>query len=201
MQPLETDILEFIHDRFEAAVHPSVLDLLAAPVLGTPRVQRAVLYLSDGSLSMLKHYAECARHDVSQVLERAEYVLGIPELALRIRDCRAPMSSTYPPQDRPAEPSPEVSDRAATGRRGTDPTRCNRHQPGRPRINLEDLRGARFRLGDAHYVVLDEPGPRLLVRCARRCDNVISIMRLPVIFVVEQLSEHIDLTDAEAVEW
>ena len=53
------------------------------------------------------------------------------------------------------------------------------------------LEGRSFTLGDAHYVIArDQPHPRQ-VRCYRRVRERVMLVRLPLVFVLEQLADEV----------
>jgi hypothetical protein len=185
MRPLEPDVLRFVRERFQPEAFDEAISVLHRDALSRPRVQRAVLYLSGGSLAMLEHYAALALRDLDQLLERAEYVLDVAEAPLRIRDF------VKSPGDRTGS--------TASWRERAGPARA----PGAPaarrfQIHADQLKGASFYLGMARYVVIGQPDEHLLLPCVRRSDNVMSLMHLPLMFVMEQICEHIDLADVGA---
>lgn len=186
MRPLESDVLQFIHDQFPTEAFDQVVDALGCDALSTPHVQRAVLYLSGGSLAMLRHYAALARQDLAGLIERAEYVLEAAPAPLEVREFVEPLQ----PQDARAA----SQDPAPRGRAGPMRAPRNRKQI-RFRLSAEQVKGERFYLGTARYLVIGEPDENLLVPCVRRSGNVISLMHLPLLFVAEQICEHIDLAD------
>jgi hypothetical protein len=67
----EEDISWFIHRHFNADDITAVYEVLQASVFRTKRVIRAVLFLSNGSLSFLRHYARASLIDVRSVLVEA----------------------------------------------------------------------------------------------------------------------------------
>lgn len=189
MRPLSDDIVEFIRQNFSAQDVPTVLKLLDRHDLTTPRVQRALLYLSGGSLSMLQHYVASAALDVREILLRAEYVMNVSSKPMRVRSMALPFNTTQ-----------EEEPPASRHRRGARPVpkRTERHPPGlrdqdASAAGHRHLIGMRFELGSAEYVVATEQANRSSVRCYRKSGNVVTIVHLPFVFVMEQLSEHIDL--------
>jgi hypothetical protein len=53
------------------------------------------------------------------------------------------------------------------------------------------LEGRAFTLGDAHYVIArDQPQARQ-VRCYRRVGERVTLVRLPLVFVLEQLADEV----------
>ena len=191
MRPLKPDIEDFIRHRFALNDIHQVAEILSDPALTSTRVQRAVLYLSDGSLSMLKHFAESARADVRDVLVAAEYALGTDDRPIPVRS----MSDPFPELPRLAftvvsnDPSDEPVGPAPSRRFG--PMRVDqRTQQGRFHGHLAN---STFRLGKVVYVVTAEQFDPRLVRCYRQVGNVVSIVLLPLVFVLEQLSEAIEM--------
>lgn len=190
MRPFSQDIVDFIERKFQPAEVPKVLAVLEqnADVLSTPRVQRSVLFLSDGSLTMLKHYAATAALDVREILTRAEYVIGVAPLPMPIRSMSRPFAVAGEADDA-GRPESAGTVTAPDGADGPAPKRAERPEAGLHGY----LVGERFRLGNAEYSVTAEQRHPACVRCLRRADNVVSIVHLPLVFVMEQLSEHIEL--------
>ncbi len=85
------DIVQFVHRHFDRRVIATVYGMLEG--LTTPRVIRAVLYLSDGSITMLKHYVEAAQTDVRQVLTWAECVVDVAPEPMFVRDMSIPFTA------------------------------------------------------------------------------------------------------------
>ena len=182
---LSEDIVDYIHARFSPDDVPKVLEILHAyaNVLSTPRVQRSVLFLADGSLTMLRHYTATAALDVREILTRAEYVVGVSQTPMPIRS----MSQPFPAQQTLQTPPPEVEE-APEGRMPA-------LAAGRKPVSglHQHLVGESFTLGNVDYDVMPGQEHPQCVRCRRRSGNVVSIVHLPLVFVMEQLSEHIEL--------
>jgi len=85
------DIIQFVHQHFDRRVISSVYRLLDG--LTTPRVIRAVLYLSGGSITLLKHYVEAAKDDVRQVITWAECVVDVTPEPMFVRDMSIPFTA------------------------------------------------------------------------------------------------------------
>jgi hypothetical protein len=85
------DIIHFVHHHFDRRVISSVYQLLDG--LTTPRVIRAVLYLSGGSIALLKHYVEAAKADVRQVITWAECVVDVSPEPMFVRDMSIPFTA------------------------------------------------------------------------------------------------------------
>lgn len=90
MRVLTDDIIQFVHSRFSPRDINSVWATLTMADIDTPRVVRSVLFLSDGSVTVLKHYVDMARRDVRQVLTWAECVVDVGPDPLWARDMSKP---------------------------------------------------------------------------------------------------------------
>ncbi|MEQ8860138.1 MAG: hypothetical protein RIC56_15960 [Pseudomonadales bacterium] len=204
MRPFSDDIVEFIEQCFHADDVPKAIEVLRnnGHVLSTPRVQRAVLFLSGGSLAMLRHYVTAAALDVREILLRAEYVLDVTPEPMRVRSLAdgfrydnpvpAPLHTPLhtPTTAEHGEPMRSASRPAA-------PQRALRKVTAQPAYRHQQLVDRRFLLGDVLYTITTEQLHDDCVRCLRCCGNVVSIVHLPLIFVLEQLSEeHIELSGA-----
>jgi len=134
---------------------------------------------------MLKHYAATAALDVREILTRAEYVIGVAPMPMPIRS----MSRPFAVLGESSRAGSREASAASGAPRGPLPQRSER-----PERRLHGyLVGERFKLGDAEYSVSADQSHPTCVRCLRRADNVVSIVHLPLVFVMEQLSEHIEL--------
>lgn len=180
MRPLSDDIVAFIRTRFRGEDEATVHQLLDNDAVSTPRVQRSVLYLSGGSLSMLKHYVNVASTDVREVILRAEYVLDVAEHPMPVRNMAEPFEESAAPMPPPRRRRPHP----APGKR----------DPGSPRFTPQ-LAHRRFSLGKVSYVVSARQFSDLNVRCYRHCGHTVSIVSLPLVFVMERLSERIELQE------
>lgn len=179
MRPLNDDIVAFIRARFRDEDEKTVLQILDNHAVSTPRVQRSVLFLSGGSLSMLKHYVNVASTDVREVILRAEYVLDVAEHPMPVRKMSEPFEqSAAPMSPRRAGPHPAPRSRDI----------------GAPRFTPQ-LAHRRFSLGKVAYVVSARQFSDLQVRCYRHCGHTVSIVTLPLVFVMERLSERIELQE------
>ena len=168
MGKLLDDVVQFIEQRFARKDVQIVYGLLGNEEL-TPRVMRAVLYLSDGNLSLLKHYVtECTVH-VGEILANAECMIGVAE---PIRDLSLPFDHERN-LGRGRRNKPQ---------RATAKARHNQH-----------LVGQRFHLGDAVYLISNKQAHPNCVRCYRTMGTVSSIVALPLLFVMEQIAEPIEL--------
>jgi len=92
MQTLTEDIVQFVHTRFPRTDIVKVYSALADGGIRTPRVIRAVLFLSGGSMALLHHYIGCAITDVRRVLTWAEYVVDVSEEPMWVRDLSKPFT-------------------------------------------------------------------------------------------------------------
>jgi hypothetical protein len=181
MAAFPDDFARFIDTHFHSNDVPRVYEIIAGAALKTPRVGRAVLLLSNGSLTLLRHYAELAATDVASLLRQAEYVEGVTELPMQVRDLNKPFTPDdhMRPLARPARRGPM---------RAEDSARCaNFHR---------QLVGRVFSLGDVDYIVAARQTNARTVRCFRRDRNIVGIVALPLLFVLEQLAERIDIGEA-----
>ncbi|NKB98739.1 MAG: hypothetical protein GKR90_09645 [Pseudomonadales bacterium] len=139
----------------------------------TPRVLRSVLYLADGSVSMLKHYAARAQSDIREIVLAAEYETGISATPMRLRDMSLPFGHEQ----------------------NLGPNWQRRGPAKAPRKVLfhEELIGERFKLGDVRYVVLKEQTSASHVFLRRYAELNSRVVKLPLIFVLEQLAETIEM--------
>lgn len=138
----------------------------------TPRVQRCVLYLANGSLSMLKHYADAARDDIREIVLAAEYETELSETPIMQRDMSQPFDH------------PDNLGGAGAPRKVSVPKR---------QVHHADLVGERFKLGEVRYVVIREQ-PSVSHVYLRRYEELNSkVVKLPLMFVMEQLAEVIDM--------
>ncbi len=177
------DIEQFVRLRFGSANYEHVKKLLSQPAVSTPRVMRSVLFLSDGSMSMLKHYISEAEKDVRLVLVDAEYASGISEEPLYLRDMCAPFSDEK-------NLGAKSCGRHTTNQKRFD-TQASAHQKGTHHKNIS---GSVFYLGEAQYSIVENQSTRAYVNCKRRTAQSTTVVRLPLIFVLEQLAESVEIT-------
>lgn len=186
MRPLQDDIVEFIHSSFRPQDVPRVFEILQdnADLLSTPRVQRSVLFLSGGSLSMLRHYVTTAELNLPEVLIRAEHVLDVATAPMPIRSMAEKFNcfDAGTPADAAEPAATPVPERKA-------PRRAGNKGLAQGSVGQKLLAGGRFMLRDVEYIVTTEQHHRDRVRCLRLSGNVVSIVHLPLVFVMEQLSE------------
>jgi len=92
MRVLTDDIVQFVHSRFSADHITTVYAIILDAQIDSPRLARAVLYLSGGSVTVLKHYVARAIIEPREVLTWAEYVLDVGPEPMRIRDMSQPFT-------------------------------------------------------------------------------------------------------------
>jgi hypothetical protein len=184
----EADISWFIDRHFNRGDLASVYEVLEAGVFRTPRVTRAVLFLSNGSLSLLRHYARASVLDVRSVLVHAEYVAGVSEMPMQVRDMSLPLW-----HERNRGPESSESSVIRLGFAPYTPDR-SREVASTPNHHPQ-LVGRRFKLGKIHYLVANRQSNNRRVRCFRKDRNAATLVELPLAFVVEQVAERIEITD------
>jgi len=178
MGNLSDDVVQFVEQRFAQKDVQVVFGLLENEEL-TPRVMRAGLYLSDGSLSLLKHYVtECTVH-VGEILATAECMIGVVE---PIRDLSLPFNHERNLAEDQFETNPGPK----------NPSRKPQRASARSHYHTA-LAEHRFQLGDAIYLVSNRQAHPSYVRCYRMTGTVSRIVTLPLLFVLEQLAERIEL--------
>ena len=62
-------------------------------------------------------------------------------------------------------------------------------------VVYSNLHGRGFRLGDVQYVVAHQQAHPTRVRCYREYGNVVTVVNLPLIFVLEQLADEVRLEE------
>ncbi len=179
-----SDIAQFVRLRFGSGNYEHVKKLLSQPAVSTPRVMRSVLFLSNGSLSMLKHYICEAEKDVRAVLVDAEYASGISEEPLYLRDMCAPFSDEKNLGAKSCDRHPTNQKRPDTG--------SSAHQKS---PHHKNICGSVFYLGKAQYSILEHQPTRAYVYCERLTAQSTTVVRLPLIFVLEQLAESVEITE------
>ncbi len=186
----EDDIAWFIDRHFNHDDVASVHEVLEASVFRTLRVTRAVLFLSNGSLSLLRHYARASVLDVRGVLVHAEFVVGVSEMPMQVRDMTLPL---WHPRNRGSGPSSEDMRSRAHALPAAVPV-TSRHIE-RTQSHHGHLVGRTFRLGKIHYLVASKQPNNRRVRCFRKENTVASLVELPLAFVLEQVAERIEITE------
>ena len=185
---IPVDVVQFVERRFPPQHAAEILEILSDELLTTSRLMRAVLYLADGSLSLLKHYvAECERN-TGDVLMHAEYVVGVTEQPMPVRDMSLPFfhENTLGPCWMGA------TDLASSNGARHGPRRRLRDEE---MIHHEYLAGRRFHLGQATYLVAMAQPNANYVRCYREKEKVSRVVKLPLVFVLERFAEHIDIAE------
>jgi hypothetical protein len=183
---LEGDIGWFIDRHFHKKDLQAVFDVLEAGVFRTPRVTRSVLFLSNGSLSLLRHYARASVLDVRSVLAHAEHVAGDVEMPMQVRDMSLPLwHERNLASDGSFEGRSEGSTAGETTTKGAD--RSARHHAY--------VVNRWFKLGKVDYLVASRQPNSRRVRCFRKARSVVTLVELPLAFVLEQLAERIEITD------
>ena len=204
MELLAPDIVDFVENRFSLKHRQRVAEILDRTEITTPRVVRAVLYLSDGSISLLEHYAAECQLDVRRILSRAEYLTGVSVEPLFVRDMSLPFTHERNLGLQPLRATVSTVSMESTVSRSRREQEIVVAEPGRVRqprrAGRKDtpdyhphLASQTFWLGEVKYVIGEKQPYKDLVRCYRQQQTVIRIVRLPLIFVMEQLAEHIDV--------
>lgn len=168
---LPPDVVRYVEINYPHNTHARIRDYLDD--LGTPRVQRSVLYLANGSMSMFEHYAAEAVTDTREVIVEAEYETRISETPIPMRD----MSKPFNHQDNLGKAMRKGPKRAA-------PKQITHHT---------ELINERFMLGEARYVVMRKQPSASHVYLRRYKGTQTKVVRLPKIFVMEQVAETIEL--------
>lgn len=190
MRLIPDDIVRFVDRHFHQNDLPAVRAVLQDPVFQTARVLRAALYLSGGSLTLLKHYAAECTADVREVLTRAEYVLGMSEMPMAVRDMSLPFEETGGATVEPPRLRPRRSNvKALVMKLGPKAVRSTARTSYHGYIV-----GWKFTLGDVLYTVASEQPRRDKVWCFRSDRSVTSLVALPLDFVVAHVAESIELT-------
>jgi hypothetical protein len=154
--------------------------------VSTPRVMRAVLYLSSGSLSLLEHYVNECNADVRGILTSAEYEIDVNGEHMHVRDMSLPFTDERNLGRGGLKKSLIVVGQGASGSRGST-------DPGLQSTHHAYLVQRSFKLGQATYLVArGQPHPDR-VYCYRRNGTVARLVKLPLSFVLEQLAERIEL--------
>ena len=192
------DVVEFVEARFAPRDFAEVFKTLAQDVFSAPRVMRAALFLADGDLQLLKHYARTCATDPSDVLVRAEFVIG----ATRDPLCAADFSELYRPgQLAGGGPLPGPAPVAARPAQRAKP-KVPVSKPGSPQDQRHPhLRDKEFALGSATYVVASEQPSGQYVYCHRNEGESSRLVRLPYVFVMDRLAERIELKSTDFTEF
>ena len=181
------DIEQFVRSRFNAEHHPQVTELLRCPAVSTPRVMRSVLYLANGSITMLQHYVKEAEKDVRMIVVEAEYVTEVSAEPLYMRDMSLPFMES-------GNLGPKACGQRAVRKTPTCTTGPTARADSQGAAHHEEIWGRVFHLGDVEYTVLEDQPSRAYVNCQRSLGGHSSKVRLPLLFVFEQLAETVEIT-------
>jgi len=188
---LPDDVELFIEQRFDEDDVIVVREWINIPELTTLRIIRSVLFLSNGSLSLLRHFIDECAQSVTGILVEAEYTSGVSDEPLLVRDMSLPFQhrrnlGRYCFGDKP-QPPERAKRQSASSHTSGGATRMERRSG-------HYLSGQRFYLGDVMYVVARHQ-PRGDPICCYRVDGAsMSPVRLPLMFVLERFAEDIELT-------
>jgi len=147
-----------------------------------------VLFLSNGSLSFLRHYARASLLDVRSVLVEAEYVAGVSEMPMQVRDMSLPL---WHKRNRATDATEAASADVPSAPSSMD---CVRYDADGPTNHHSLLGGRCFQLGRVQYLVATKQANRRRVRCFRKEGTVATLVELPLAFVMEQVAERIEIT-------
>ena len=203
MGAFPTDVVSFIERHFDSRDIPAVYILLESEIIRTPRVMRSVLFLSNGSLSMLEHYMEVCRLDVREVITRAEYVLGVSQEPMLLRSMTEPFQEEHfsdPVFETGRFGSMTAMQPSAVGKapaaveESTAPVKAGpKRVAARPGPHHRNIINCSFKLGEATYLIASSQPRPLQVNCHRKQSNVIGLVTLPLVFVLEQLAEAVEM--------
>ena len=215
MGAFPTDVVSFIERHFDSRDIPAVYILLESEIIRTPRVMRSVLFLSNGSLSMLEHYMEVCRLDVCEVITRAEYVLGVSQEPMLLRSMTEPFQEEHftapvfetgrfgsmtamKPSAVGGAPAagkaPAAVEAPAAAGESTAPAKAGpKRVAARPGPHHRNIINCSFKLGEATYLIASSQPRPLQVNCHRKQSNVIGLVTLPLVFVLEQLAEAVEM--------
>ena len=182
MGALPDDVMYYIEHRFASRDRAAIYEMLNQEHLTTPRVMRSVLFLADGSLSLLAHNIEVCRTDLATILMNAEFVVGVTEMPMPVRDMSLPFT-----------------DEGNLGREMLQPIRVKEAAGPAPGSSSrkaqyhQHLVNEKFVLGKTLYQVCATQRRADKVRCYRREGKSTRVAYLPLVFVLEQLAEHVDI--------
>jgi len=188
MGELPLDVRHYIEQRFSQRDHERVFTLLDQEHLRTPRVIRSVLYLANGSVALLKHHIDVCRNDLAAILMHAEYVVGVSKEPLPVRDMSFPYGDERNVGD-------SLADHLHASSRPPPAPSGRRHSVRRYH---QQLVNETFYLGDVRYVISSIQTHPNEVRCYRFHGLNSRIAQLPLVFVMEQLAETVELAEATA---
>jgi hypothetical protein len=175
----------YIEHRFAKRDRPAVFALLDHEHLRTPRVMRAVLFLANGSLSLLKHNVDVCRRDLATILTNAEFIVGVADKPMPIRDMSLPFNHEGNLGKDLMSPIVTKEALGAAAVKTAPPSQYH-----------QQLVRATFTLGNASYVVASRQRQPDKVRCYRLHGKSTRIVCLPLVFVLEQLAEHVEIEQA-----
>jgi len=190
------DVVRFIEHKFDADDIQTVYRQLDHPGLTSPRVIRSLLYLSNGSISLLKHYLEERLQQGADIVLEAEYVRGVADKPMRARDMSLPfahprnLGRSYLQQPRPTPTTAVRSPHLALPPRGTGRARRDVRQHHLHQHHLH-LIGRKYYLGEAKYVVCRNQDRADVVRCYRVKGTTLRMVNLPLAFVLDHIAEEI----------
>lgn len=185
MGGLPDDIVQFVERRFAQTNREPVYRALETAAVSTPRVMRAVLYLSSGSLSLLERYVGECNEDVRGILTSAEYEADVHGEAMHVRDMSLPFTD-----ERNLGKGGFKKNLVVVGQQGASGSPSD---PEMQPANHAYLVQRSFKLGQATYLVArGQPDPDR-VYCYRKNGTVARLVKLPLSFVLEQLAECIEL--------
>ena len=190
------DVVRFIEHKFDAEDVRAVYKQLDHPDLTTSRVIRSLLYLSNGSISLLKHYLEERLQQGVDIVLEAEYVSGVTDKPMRARDMSLPfehprnLGRCYLQQPRSipttAARSPHLAlPPRSIGRPRRDVRQHHLHQ------HHPHLIGRKYYLGEAKYVVCRNQDRADVVHCYRVKGTTLRMVNLPLAFVLDHIAEEI----------
>jgi len=187
MGELPRDVMLYIEHRFAVEDQSQAIALLDQDHLRTARVLRSVLFLANGSLRLLEHNIDVCRNDLTAILTNAEYIVGAADKPVPIRDMSVPFTD-----ERNLGADFRTLPAAAASRH-----RQPRKAPARKRYH-QQIQRATFKLGFVRYVVAASQHHPDRVKCYRFAGTQNRVSYLPLVFVLEQLAEHVELQEAEA---
>jgi len=177
------DIVRFVELRFGQSGTQEILNLVVDGELCTPRVARSVLFLANGSMSMLRHLITRAEEDVREILVEAEYVTEISEEPMWLRDMSLPF-------DHDNNLGEHLFLDLQIG--GSVERRLPEAQEQRTTL----FASRSFALGEVIYTVLPRQLHVDVVLCRRHAARETSIVQLPWTFVADQFAEYIEAIPA-----
>jgi len=184
MAEFPIDVVEFVEARFSPRDFDAVFRVLKSDLLRRPHLMRASLFLADGDLSLLRHYVKRCKLEPTDVLARAEFVIGATSRPL----CAADFSELFLPG-------------RASGRTGANPAQPKRAAKGGSSDDHHDhLKGMDFDLGSITYAVAERQPHAQCVYCYRKEGTNSRLVRLPYVFVMDRLAERIELKATDASE-